>query len=164
MSNKTYVIEVSDRLNEFTTDITVVGYFCGTYNSRGTFIASTTPYANNADRIMLFTSLDKAAGRVKSLIEVKLHNAYLSHMKFRVIEISEEEANKIKEAKREARINKEQRKVEYVGVSKKYLQQLLEIYISQQNRYLSDDIMFYYAGGKIDAIKEILDNLNGKGE
>lgn len=153
-----YVIKVFD--NE-----KFEGYFCGTYTvNDGTFIGATLFDLSNADRIQSFNSLDRAAGRVKSLIEVKLHNGYLSKYSFKVVELSEDEEAKIKKSKKAAKEDKVKKEVVYTGVSKEYLEQARNLYVKSLKRFNEGEKSYYYFLGKVEVLNDILADINNRGD
>lgn len=158
-----YAIKIYDKVNEWSRDVSFIGYYTGLYNGAradsGKFIGANTirepEYGYN---IQLFKTKQAAENKITKLKEVKEYNLHLSHMKFEIVELAEKDANTILKAK-ESRKSTTKREIIYTGVSKNYLEELLQMLKDQidLDAPLTEQ---YKLKGKIEIIKQILDSLN----
>lgn len=163
-----YAIEVYDRPYAWSKsgDLHLLGYYAGTYTAnnteRGKYIGySDTGLLANLPAIQIFKTQKAAENKVNKLEEIKETNLDLSFMKFIIVQLDEDIANKIIQAKESQKQNKVNRDVVYTGVSVNYLKEYLELE-QDKLKNMSRHISIYSRGkqeGRIEILQEIINNL-----
>jgi len=158
-----YAIKIFDKVNEWSREVSFIGYYTGLYSATrgdsGKFIgANTIRDPEFGYNIQTFKTKQAAENKITKLLEVQEMNLHLSHMKFEVVELSEEDANTIQKAK-DSRKSNSKREIVYTGVSTNYLKELLQMLKDQMNLDLPL-IEQCKLRGKIEIIEQILKSLS----
>ena len=166
-----YAIEVYDRPYAWSNskDLKLLGYYAGTYTAqgaeRGKYIAySEVGMCANLCAIQIFKTQKAAENKVIKLEKIKETNLDLSFMKFIIVQLDEDTANSIIQAKEKQKQSKSNREVIYTGVSINYLKQYLEL---EQDKLtnMSKHISVHSRGkqeGRIEILQEIINDIEGR--
>lgn len=161
-----YAIKIYDITNDWSRDISFIGYYTGLYNASradsGKFIgANIIREPENGYNIQLFKTKQAAEHKITKLLEVQEMNLHLSHMKFEIVELSEEDIDIIQKAK-DSRKSNSKREVIYTGVSANYLKQCLYIVNKEIDNSMYTNSNYWKAIGKKELLEEILKELTIK--